>query len=816
MRLNLTRMAVAGQGGDPYSVTEANMADQDFQPYFADDVSSLMTAIQEALIFVKESQIKMPGKGGYVESSGGEEGNEGTVNMFSTSYRVSQGNQWVGSLNRYIASLDQDGRTVLSHDWELGNELVKKRGNGDTPATQRNLRYWKNGDFVSLTGGNDDFKKLTGMIDSRMDAGNIENGFVGKPAPAEALYKWFQGYDYSYGKNKSYPRSSMLSDFGRGAVAYVGYPTATSDDELPGFSEWAETFNHGGEPERLYAQTNDGVLHVVVPSTGDEEIALLPPPSLLPSRLATLKTHTAEEKLRWFEVNGSERTAGFRSYPAYTLDGPLLKRAIDLSQTGATRNWGNYLLGTLGRGGNGLYMLDVTAPSAPKFVWYRENLGDYLVTMAGNASEPTLTKSALVSAADAPYKKLGYNSPKPAMGVTGEIEGSVDFTNFIALSGGVQSSYNPSQNGNEGAVLLLINPADGSVIRAFDGDSLVGSKTEVGSGPTGLAPYMGMMVTEPMLVRSRKSRYLTGRIFTADNRGNIFMLSMVNEVDDTTPLPVNDWSMRPLASLQANSTAASSASDNYAMPYGFAASYDGVTLLWVGGGTSNVITKRNLAVSGDKGVIENKEQMIFSFKLPDGDVKPYVRGEDFTEVAASSNETIGAGKNGWYIPLRKETDGQNVFDEYVSAKPTSMGSTMYIATFQQKKLDLDNLSPCFLTRNVAGDSRLYALDMRTGGAAAFKDEDGNLVKYITMEDIKITDTTVKQDVDGNYILELVYDALSENGDFSELANNGGEKTQGTDDRATIQAYGKGKGGGGGTGIDALEGGGSAINYWLAR
>jgi hypothetical protein len=120
--------------------------------------------------------------------------------------------------------------------------------------------------------------------------------------------------------------------------------------------------------------------------------------------------------------------------------------------SGNGTDWGTFLLGTTGRGGNGIYMMDVTDYRRPEFMWYRERIGNSLVTMNAKQSKPSFGDGKTLSPELAPYMKLGFNTPRPAMGTTGRIEPHQETVNFIVLPGGSMTDVDPGKNGAEGAV----------------------------------------------------------------------------------------------------------------------------------------------------------------------------------------------------------------------------------------------------------------------------------------------------------------------------------------------------------------------------
>jgi Tfp pilus tip-associated adhesin PilY1 len=565
--------------------------------------------------------------------------------------------------------------------------------------------------------------------------------------------RWLKGKDYSYATKKDYARSRMLADFGQGGLVMVSDPVTSNDETLPGYHEWMlskkDKAENKGQRPLLYAQTNDGLLRIIDPSSpnnGKELKAILPPPLLIPSRLASLKAGLVGDKRQWINISGA---TGNKSYPAFTLDGSLQTRNFDLQQKGESSSWGQYLLGTLGRGGNGLYMVDVSSRENPRAMWYRENAGGKLIR--GNwtdKSGSTLVHAGadLIASGDADlgYLQLGFNSPKPVMGVAPASDGKT-MQNFIALAGGVQSQvpFDKSQNGKEGAVLLFIEPKDGKVIKAFTGESLKDAAWRVGSGVTGKAPYMGMMVSRPVAVRSAKNKYLTGSVIAADNRGNIFRVEMEDREGGIGYDP-SKWTIKTLATLQEDADKDSS-DKSYSIPDGVVVTMEnGGDSLWIAGGTSDTFARKGKDDPNDAGVIANERQMIFSF-APNlkTDAKPLTR-DDLKEIKTESQGgsggiTAGGGEErGWRIMLKGR--GQNNGIEYVSAKPLLVNGVLFVATFIPKVIATSDSSLCAAERAVAGDARIYAVDIRSGKPGYWEAEPGEESPvYQKYPDTKIDD-----------------------------------------------------------------------------
>jgi hypothetical protein len=402
---NLHRMAYAGQGGDPddtavidnmvKGIYPKDSKGNEIRPYIATNIQEMIAALDEVLTNVAKTQEQENPSEGQMSATNddGQDSVTGDLALFASTYKARPDNQWEGYIYRHKTSDEKSG-VKSSYVWELNKNVTAGRGS-------RKLYYWngKNQAFNALI-SSPWFERMTGMDTAAMDAGSAGGSF-GMVPPYDALYTWLQGWDYSYALNKTFPRSNMLADVGQGGMAYVQDPAET--DFLEGYRDWARARSGAAAiAPRLYAQTNDGILHVIDPKNGGEEMAILPPPILIPHKLATLKTNAPGEtggKLQWIDVVGGEPPAGEtgarRSNPVFLLDGSLQRRYMDLSQGGTASSWGTYLLGTLGRGGNGLYMLDVTNQRVPFFMWSREKIGGQFVYMddkdaGGNADEVLL------------------------------------------------------------------------------------------------------------------------------------------------------------------------------------------------------------------------------------------------------------------------------------------------------------------------------------------------------------------------------------------------------------------------------------------
>jgi hypothetical protein len=148
---------------------------------------------------------------------------------------------------------------------------------------------------------------------------------------------------------------------------------------------------------------------------------------------------------------------------------------------------------------------------------------------------------------------------------------------------------------------------------------------------------------------------------------------------------------------------------------------------------------------------------------------PTFRDSDWKKLVVSSSRSddpdlgldVLDGKSGWYIPL---TAGKT-YREYVTASPLISGNTLYIATFIEKVIDIFDAGHCE-SRRIAGDSRLYAVDLRSGRGNKWSDGS----KYFTVEGVKITGLTESKQGHTRHIL-VTYDKLTNENNLDKLGLN---------------------------------------------
>lgn len=811
MHKSLHRMARAGQSGNPDETPE----NKDIKATIVDNPLDLYKALEKAFRLIN-SELEQPEKGtmaegGTIDDADGNK--DGNFNLYAAGYRVVNSNQWQGALRRYASVKDPEtGFTTVKVKGELNEELLKNRSRD----IERTIKYWSGGSFIPLTETDaskidGDFAKWTGLDGVNLGAGvPWVPGDLGSITytPAWAFYKWLQGYDFSYenaskglsSKEYLFPRDYMLADLGQSGVVIAGPHSVV--DSLPGYREWAyKRQNNEDIKTRLYAQTNDGILHIVDPKVDSEgrgmkeEVAILLPPVLLPTRLAATKLYR-DNLSRWIDVtepdDPEEISPDVRSRPLYLLDGPLQIRPFDLSNGAEIKDWQSLMIAPLGRAGNGIYAMNVSKPKEPQFMWYYETVVDKSTGDNATLSSialPLGAKSLAVNTGDTAqsvtwsgitdvpategYRQLGFNSPKPALGVVGKIDytnPTHNLQNIIILPGGMKSDLQKASNaglelnnGTEGAALFVIDPADGSILRIFNSYSL--DSTSHGIASTN--PKMGMMISEPTLYRSTASRYITSKAFAADNLGRIFAVDFADGDEQDSSDGASKWKISLAASLQESNS--DTDVGNYANPYGVALGWESAkNQLWLAGGTADVGTRNN--DTNNRAMLVNKNHMIFSFGY-DKDKVQYrgkgnnnpltddwkklkwdVKSDDDGYMLDLANEEY----TGWYILLEDAKPG--VYGaEYVSAKPLIVDNTLYVATYIDKVMSLEK-GKCG-ERNMDGIARLYVLDVTSGAAARWST---STPKAQVFNGIKITGLTLSTQ-GGRRSVMATFDVLNDTG-----------------------------------------------------
>lgn len=157
-------------------------------------------------------------------------------------------------------------------------------------------------------------------------------------------------------------RTSRQGDIINSNVWYVGTPV--SNYSLPGYTNFVRQNTVDKRPPMIYVGGNDGMLHGFAANDGTEKMAYIP-----------RAVYPNLARLTWPSFDDNHR---------YFVDGSPMTGDINIG-TSETPNWRTMLLGTLGAGGKGYFVLDVTDPRS-----FKENNSENIVVMdkSMHANEP--------------------------------------------------------------------------------------------------------------------------------------------------------------------------------------------------------------------------------------------------------------------------------------------------------------------------------------------------------------------------------------------------------------------------------------------
>lgn len=180
-------------------------------------------------------------------------------------------------------------------------------------------------------------------------------------------------------------RNSVLGDIVNSQPVYAGTPNArlyvgktfTGASEYPAF---VAAHTEASRVPVVYVGANDGMLHAFNANTGAEIFAFVPRGSMR-------------------ALTGANGYSSPSYEHKYSVDGELT--VADAYVGGA---WKTILVGTLGRGGRGMFALDVTNPSSPQLLWEKTESD---ITQLGN----TLGKPIIAQVANGDWRVLLGNGP---------------------------------------------------------------------------------------------------------------------------------------------------------------------------------------------------------------------------------------------------------------------------------------------------------------------------------------------------------------------------------------------------------------------
>jgi type IV pilus assembly protein PilY1 len=230
--------------------------------------------------------------------------------------------------------------------------------------------------------------------------------------------------------------SASLGDIVNSTPIYVGAPnpnlySAASFTGASTYGTFATT--KATRTPAIWVGANDGMLHAFNANTGVELYAFIPSTVIM---------------------NGLAQYANPDYVHKYFVDGEMA--IADVYDTGSS-SWRTILVGTLGRGGPGVFALDVTDPNSPTFLWEKNSTD--IAVLGKNIGRPVIAQVA-----DGNWKVIFGNGMDSGASSQLILIGAISGTVTVKDSGA------SATNNGLSAVLARDTDANGFADVAYAGD----------------------------------------------------------------------------------------------------------------------------------------------------------------------------------------------------------------------------------------------------------------------------------------------------------------------------------------------------------
>lgn len=343
---------------------------------------------------------------------------------------------WRGELKSF--RINSDRTVATTPEWVAGASLLS------APWSNRNIYTYDGSSYVTFRWSN-----LSAAEQSALGSQTVVDYLRGNRAAEE-----------SQPGGTLRTRTGVLGDIVDSTPVYVGQPNARlySSASFTGASSYGSFVTSStvtSRPAMLYVGANDGMLHAFNASTGAEVYAYVPKAAIL-NNLASYSDPDYQHK--------------------YFVDGEIA--VADVYDTSATA-WKTVLVGTMGRGGPGIFALDITNPSNVQFLW--EKSGTDIPALGKNIGLPVIAQVA-----DGDWRVVLGNGPESSGGTAKLIS--------IGIFSGTATVADTNATTGNGltAVLARDMDSDGFAETAFAGD-LKGNLWKItgyaGASPTVLKEF---------------------------------------------------------------------------------------------------------------------------------------------------------------------------------------------------------------------------------------------------------------------------------------------------------------------------------------
>jgi len=450
-----------------------------------------------------------------------------------------------------------------------------------------------------------------------------------------------------------------LGDIVHSSPYYVGPPSARYTDafEAKKYSDFEAAYK--SRTPIIYVGANDGMLHGFDAQTGEEKIAFIPG-SLLPK----LKELTAPDYSHQYYVDGS----------------PTVVDAFDSTN----QKWRTVLVGGLNRGGQSIYAIDVTDPSA-----FSES----------NASSLFLWEFTDVNDAD-----LGYTYSRP------KVIKMHDGKWYAVFGNGYNNTENDGNVSTTGdAAIYIVDLWTGSLLKKITVGTGASKDPTTSNRPNGFATITPVDITGDNVV---------DYIYGGDLFGNVWKFDVSDA--DTSKWELDYRLFTACSGVSCNG----SNTQPITTPVTVGRSKNGIGhMVYFGSGKYLETTDNNGAAGGvqsfygiwDKGAtVAGRsallEQSIISevpISVINKNGTPDDTSDDFQEIVPlrkTSNNYASTSNLGWYIDLVPPGNNSERGERLVSA-PVLRGDRIIFVT----SIPADD--PC----SPSGDSWIMTMDALNGG-----------------------------------------------------------------------------------------------------
>ncbi|MGE8363045.1 PilC/PilY family type IV pilus protein [Pseudomonas sp.] len=606
--------------------------------YSAENASSLSKAFNQILQQVLATDTTFVSASAPVNTFNRQDNKD---ELYFSLFRPSVTDRWIGNLKRYGMAtrnggafiVDQDGLAAIDINtgffrndarswWSTSNDGSNVGAGGAAsrlPApNSRNLltNVSTNNALTAITTAN---AELTA---AKMGAANATE--------RENLITYIRGYD----PNDPAVERKSLGDPIHATPSLVTYGCSATTNGVCTSEQQSAIFG-----------TNEGFVQMFDTATGTEQFAFMPN-ALLPN-------------IKRLRANAATGSASHM----YGMDNTVTVWANDANNNGVILNGGSaesgefvYAYATMGRGGRGIYALDITNRTSPKLLWQIQGGSGSFARLGQTWSAPVKTKI-----------KVGST-----------------ITDVLVFGGG----YDPDQDDatirtadDQGNDLFIVNARTGALIWSASGAGITGMNYSIPSGVNvvGLqANSQGQVFTDP--------DGLAGQIFVGDMGGQVWRFHVKNGASGN--------------GLVTGGLFASVAGADVASARRF---YHEPEVALV-----TVENKLQLTVnigSGYRGHPLNKviDDRFYSFRTENlggtGGVLTEADLYDATSLTQATAEQRKAllTKNGWYIRL--VPDGEKVL-----SRPLAIDGKLYFNTYEPKA----NQNSC---QAATGVTRAYAVNL---------------------------------------------------------------------------------------------------------